>query len=119
MRIFAGKPEDMGKRYAAIVQEARMPGLPEEEELTKYFRNMITEEEKLDIGTAYYEDGFIDGMEKGKAEGKVEGRAEGRAEGEAKALREIAFRMLSAGEDLSRVSTFTGLSVEEVTALQK
>jgi predicted transposase/invertase (TIGR01784 family) len=111
MRIFAGKPEDMGKRYAAIVQEARMPGFPEEEELTKYFRNMITEEEKLDIGTAYYEDGFIDGMEKGKAEGK--------AEGEAKALREIALRMLSAGEDLSRVSTFTGLSVEEVTALQK
>ena len=45
MRIFAGKPEDMGKRYAAIVQEARMPGFPEEEELTKYFRNMITEEE--------------------------------------------------------------------------
>ena len=28
MRIFAGKPEDMGKRYAAIVQEARMPGFP-------------------------------------------------------------------------------------------
>lgn len=45
----------MGKRYAAIVQEARMPGFPEEEELTKYFRNMITEEEKLDIGTAYYD----------------------------------------------------------------
>ena len=42
MRIFAGKPEDMGKQYAAIVQEARKPGLPEEEELTKFFRDMIT-----------------------------------------------------------------------------
>ena len=107
MRIFAGKPEDMGKRYAAVAEEARMPGLPEEEELTKYFRNMITEEERLDIGTAYYEDGFNDGMEKGKAEG------------EANAMRKMAFKMLAAGEVPSRVSEFTGLSQEEVLALQK
>ena len=105
MRIFAGKPEEMGKRYAAIAQEARMPGPPEEEELTKYFRNMITEEEKLDIGTAYYEDGFIDGVEKGKAEG------------EANAMRRMAVNMLAAGEDVSRVSEFTGLSTDEVLAL--
>ena len=107
MRIFAGKPEDMGKRYAAVAEEARMPGLPEEEELTKYFRNMITEEERLDIGTAYYEDGFNDGMEKGKAEG------------EANAMRKMAFKMLAAGEVPSRVSEFTGLNQEEVLALQK
>ena len=101
MRIFAGKPEDMGKRYAPIAEEARMPGLPDEEELTKYFRNMITEEEKLDIGTAYYEDGFIDGMEKGRAE----------------ANREMALKMLAAGEEPSRVSEFTGLSLEVVLGL--
>ncbi len=110
MRIFAGKPEDMGKRYAAVAEEARMPGFPEEEELTKYFRNMITEEERLDIGTAYYEDGFNDGMEKGKAEGL--------AAGEANAMRKMALRMLKAGEEPSRVSEFTGLSQEEVLALQ-
>ena len=109
MRIFAGKPEEMGKRYAAIAQEARMPGPPEEEELTKYFRNMITEEEKLDMGTAYYEDGFIDGVEKGKAEGL--------AEGEVNAMRRMAVNMLAAGEDVSRVSEFTGLSTDEVLAL--
>ena len=99
----------MGKRYAAIAQEARMPGPPEEEELTKYFRNMITEEEKLDMGTAYYEDGFIDGVEKGKAEGL--------AEGEVNAMRRMAVNMLAAGEDVSRVSEFTGLSTDEVLAL--
>ena len=106
MRIFAGKPEDMGKRYAAVAEEARMPGFPEEEELTKYFRNMITEEERLDIGTAYYEDGFNDGMEKGKAEG------------EANAMQKMAQRMLKAGEQPSRVAEFTGLSLEEILALQ-
>ena len=110
MRIFAGKPEDMGKRYAVIAEEARMPGFPEEA-LTKYFRNMITEEERLDIGTAYYEDGFIDGMEKGKAEGMVEG--------EARARRELAKSMLAEGLDPAFVSKHTQLSQEEVLVLQK
>ncbi len=107
MRIFAGKPEEMGKRYAAIAQEARMPGPPEEEELTKYFRNMITEEEKLDMGTAYYEDGFIDGVEKGKAEG------------EAKARREMAAALLKMGLDAQAVAEATQLSLKEVLALQQ
>ena len=115
MRIFAGKPEEMGKRYAAIAQEARMPGPPEEEELTKYFRNMITEEEKLDMGTAYYEDGFINGVEKGKAEGL----AEGKAEGEAKARREMAAALLKMGLDAKAVSEATQLPLEEVLALQQ
>ena len=103
MRIFAGKPEEMGKRYAAIAQEARMPGPPEEEELTKYFRNMITEEEKLDMGTAYYGDGFIDGVEKGKAESS----------------RDIAVRMILDGMEASFVAKYTGLSEEEILALQQ
>ena len=87
-----------------------MPGFPEEA-LTKYFRNMITEEERLDIGTAYYEDGFIDGMEKGKAEGMVEG--------EARARRELAKSMLAEGLDPAFVSKHTQLSQEEVLVLQK
>ena len=45
-------------------------------------------------------------MEKGKAEGRSE------------ANREMALKMLAAGEDPSRVSEFTGLSQEEVVALQ-
>ncbi len=97
----------MGKRYAAIAQEARMPGPPEEEELTKYFRNMITEEERLDMGTAYYGDGFIDGVEKGKAEG------------EAKARREMAAALLKMGLDAQAVAEATQLSLGEVTVLRE
>ena len=84
-----------------------MPGFPEEEELTKYFRNMITEEERLDIGTAYYEDGFIDGMEKG------------RAEGEANTRRELAKSILADGLDAPFICKHTHLPLEEVLALQQ
>ena len=88
---------------------------------------MITEEEKLDIGTAYYEDGFIDGVEKGKAEGraeglaegKAEGLAEGKAEGEAKARREMAAALLKMGLDAKAVSEATQLSLGEVTVLRE
>ncbi|MBQ4389239.1 MAG: Rpn family recombination-promoting nuclease/putative transposase [Bacteroidales bacterium] len=111
MRIFAGKPEDMGKRYAAIAEEARMPGPPEEEELIKYFRNMITEEERLDMGAAYYEDGFNDGLEKGKAEGKEEGKAEAKTE--------MAKSMLKEGMDPSFISKVTGLFPAEILKLKE
>ena len=76
---------------------------------------MITEEERLDMGTAYYEDGFIDGVEKGKAEGK----AEGLAEGEAKARRETAAALLKMGLDAQAVAEATQLSLGEVTVLRE
>ena len=68
MRNFAGKPEDMGTRYCAVAEASRMNDLPDEDKL-KYFRGMITEEEKLDMGQAYYEDGLRDGIEKGIEQG--------------------------------------------------
>ena len=80
---------------------------------------MITEEEKLDMSTAYYEDGFIDGVEKGKAEGKAEGLAEGKAEGVAKARRETAAALLKMGLDAQAVSEAAQLPLEEVLALQQ
>ena len=96
---------------------------------------MITEEEKLDMGAAYYEDGFIDGVEKGKAEGKAEGLvegkaeglaegkaeglAEGKAEGEAKARREMAAALLKMGLDAQAVAEATQLSLGEVTVLRE
>ena len=42
----------------------------------------------------------------------------GEARGRANAMLKIAQRMLKAGEEPSRVSAFTGLSLEEVLALQ-
>ena len=98
MCIFAGKPEDMGHRYAIVAEAARLNHLPDDEK-QKYLRNMITEEERLDIGQAYYEDGF------------AEGRAEGKAE--------IARKMLQKGFTLEEICEITGLSqadVEDIAA---
>lgn len=60
MRNFVGTPKDMGTRYAVVAEASRMHNLPDNEKI-QYLRNMITEEERLDMGQAYYEDGFKDG----------------------------------------------------------
>ena len=96
MRTFAGKPEDMGARYAAIAKAAQMNDLPEAERI-QYIRNMITEEEKLDIGGAYYEDGLKDGAKKKE--------------------NEIVKRMLLDEVPLETISKYTGLTTEAIQAL--
>lgn len=113
MRIFAGEPEELGTRYAAIAEAARMHSLPDDEKI-QYFRNMITEEERLDIGGAYYEDGFNDGIAKGREEGKAEGKAEGRAE----ERKTIAKNLLAMNYPIESIAQITGLTPEEITALQ-
>jgi predicted transposase/invertase (TIGR01784 family) len=96
MRTFAGKPEDMGERYAAIAKAALMYGLPDEDKI-KYFRNMITEEEKMEL----YETGFEDGMEKGMEKG----------------VRETARRLKNLGVPAETIVRATGLSLDEVSLL--
>ena len=60
---------------------------------------MVTEEEKLDIGEAYYEDGYKKGTEETKLE--------------------IALAMLSKGIDDFVIADCTGLSVEEIKSLRQ
>lgn len=93
MSTFAGKPEDMGTRYSAIAEASRMNGLLDEDKL-KYFRGMVTEEEKLDIGQAYYEDGVLD------------------------AKTEDAWKMLQKGYSIEEICEITGLSETKVLALK-
>ena len=93
---FAGKPEEIGKRYAPIAQAAVTRKLPDKEQL-QYFRAMVSENERLDIGKAYYKDGFQDGCIDTK--------------------KEIAKAMLSDGLSPDKISLYTGLSIEEIEAL--
>ena len=44
MGTFAGKPEDMGTRYCAVAEAARMHELPDKDKL-RYLTDMISEEE--------------------------------------------------------------------------
>ena len=118
MRKFAGKPEDMGSRYAPVAEAARMNILPTGDRI-KYFYNMVTDEERLDIGAAYYEDGFKAGRAEGEAKGRAEGKAEGKAEGEAEKQAEIAKAMLAEGLAVDLIVKCTGLNAEEIEALRQ
>ena len=72
-------------------------------ERSEYIQDMTTERDRANqLATA-----------------EEKGHAKGLAEGEANAMRKMAVKMLSAGEKVSRVSEFTGLPIEEVTALQE
>ena len=105
MRKFAGKPEDMGERYAAIAEAARLRHLPDDEKL-QYLRNMITEEEKIEL----YDTGFEDGMEKGMEKGRAEGMEEVRIA--------IAQNLLTMEYPIETIAQVTGLTPEDITALQ-
>ena len=98
MGTFAGKPEDMGTRYCAVAEAARMHELPDKDKL-RYLTDMISEEEILDMREATLE----------------EGRAEGREEGLQKAKEAVA--MLRTGSSVQEVCKRTGLSEEDVKAL--
>ena len=67
---------------------------------------MVTEEEKLDIGEAYYEDGIKKGMQIGEEKGKQEGK------------QEDALAMLADEMDVFLISKYTGLTVEEIEQLR-
>lgn len=54
-------------------------------------------------------------MEKIHSEGRLEGRTEGRTEG----LRETAAKMLADGLPVEKVSAYSGLTLQEVTALKE
>ena len=97
MSTFAGRPEDMGERYSVVAKASRMTDLLDEEKL-KYFRGMVTEEERLDIGQAYYEDGVVDGMSKAKSD--------------------TALKMLQKSYSLEEICDITGLSEKEIDRLK-
>lgn len=56
--------------------------------------------------------------EEGVKRGREIGLAEGRAEGKAEEKKTIARNMLAGGLDANSVSKYTGLTLEEVQALQ-
>ena len=96
LSTFAGKPEEIGARYAPIATAARTRKLPDVEQF-QYIRAMVSEHEKLDIGKAYYKDGFKDGFEDGK--------------------KEVVMAMKKFGLSLEDICSITGLSPKDVQDL--
>lgn len=105
MGNFAGKPEDMGARYCAIAEAAKMYDLPDKDKL-KYLQNMISEEEMMDMRLAT--------LEEGREEGRKEGIEVGRKEGRMEALKKLAKAMLNDGMDPELVCKYTNFTPEQL-----
>ena len=79
-------------------------------QLKEYLGAMITEYDKLVIGEYNREEGRKEGIEIGRAEGRAEGHTEERCL--------IAQKMLAAGIPVEQVLVITGMTQEELDALE-
>ncbi|MBO7544788.1 MAG: Rpn family recombination-promoting nuclease/putative transposase [Bacteroidales bacterium] len=89
---FAEKPAGIDSRYDHVLEAAKTNLVPDMER-TQYFRAMLSEYDKQDIGEAYYEEG--------RADEKLE----------------IAQSMKAKGFGVATIVELTGLSAEEIEAL--
>ena len=80
---------------------------------------MVSEHEKLDIGTAYYKDGFTDGQKQGFLDGQAQGREEGREEGEAHGRAQVAKNLLNHGMSVAEVANMTEVPIDMVESLSQ
>ena len=92
----------MGERYSKVADAARMDPMPMDKQLDYVFA-MLSEQEKLEIREAYYEDGFEAGVEKGEKQGVVKGKIQ------------MAQAMLKDGVLPETVAKYSGLSIEQLT----
>ena len=91
----------MPQRLRKVLEASRTNALPDDERI-KYFRAMISEEEKEDIATANYQDGLEDGREQGR---------------EQQAL-EVARRMLEEQFPMETIIRISGLTEEQVRSIR-
>lgn len=98
MHNFAEKPQDIDETFDRVFELSRLSGLQDKEKF-QYFRDMLSDFQKKNIGTAYYNDGLKAGMERGRAEGRAEN------------AHDIARKMLSAGSDPAFIKEMTGVDL--------
>ncbi|MBO4434521.1 MAG: Rpn family recombination-promoting nuclease/putative transposase [Bacteroidales bacterium] len=98
---FASKPEGMDPRYDHIIEAAKTNRVPDKER-TQYFKAMLSEYDKKDIGDAYYEQGKEDERKKWLEK-----------------QRKSVLAFLDKRVDVHTIAECIGLTVEEVEALKQ
>jgi len=83
-----------------------------------YWDGVKREKTFIADGEAKYAKGLTEGEAIGEARGEARGEAKGIAVGEARGIEKIALNMLRSNRPIDEICLFTGLSVEEITALQ-
>ena len=99
MRTFASNPRGIPEHYMPVLEASRTNSLTDKN-IQQYFRAMVSDYERQDIGAAYYRRGVEDAREENRL-----------------ALLEIARRMLADKVPAETVAKYTGLTEEQVRAL--
>ena len=99
MRTFASNPRGIPEHYMPVLEASRTNSLTDKN-IQQYFRAMVSDYERKDIGAAYYRRGVEDTREENRL-----------------ALLEIARRMLADKVPVETVAKYTGLTEEQVRAL--
>ena len=97
MRNFAVNPKHVDKRFTGILEACRQNRLPDVEQI-QYVRAMISDREKQEIAEVYLERGIEQGIEQGR--------------------RDTIREFMAAGASKELIAAATGLSTEEIEALQ-
>lgn len=109
------------EKFKELERAMRIRGLSEEQ-IERYFSDMISKEELLPYleGSEQqgYRKGFKEGVEQGIEKGIEKGLAEGKSEGRASALNDVAKSMLEAGMSEEQIIKVTGLDKEQIMRLK-
>lgn len=119
--IFAASVKAKDEKFKELERAMRIRGLSEEQ-IERYFSDMISKEELLPYleGSEQqgYRKGFKEGVEQGIEKGMEKGLAEGKSEGRASALNDVAKSMLEAGMSEDQITKITGLDKERIMRLK-
>ena len=108
------RPEKMKDKNLDKLFEVSMFANMETEAQSRYLDEMMWEIDQSAMRKYALKKGLAEGLAKGEAKGLAKGLAKGRAE----TIAEIARKMQADGLTLEAISSYTGLSQEEIRALQ-
>ena len=101
------RPAALRERVFARLFEAAKIAAYTKEERNQYENDMMTEND------------YRNTIDYARDEGRAEGHAAGLAEGEARGKAEVARNLLASGMAADQVSAFTGLTAEQLAALER
>ena len=115
--IFAASVKAKDERFKELERAMRIRGLSEEQ-IERYFSDMISKEELLPYLEGSERQGYHKGFKEGVEQGMEKGLAEGKSEGRASALNDVAKSMLEAGMSEDQITKVTGLDKEQIRKLK-
>ncbi|MDR1225695.1 MAG: Rpn family recombination-promoting nuclease/putative transposase [Prevotellaceae bacterium] len=119
LRFLTEINERTGEAPAALLENSDTREAVKYMEVGAYTKEQLSAYDKVRDGILTERSLLSDALKEGEAQGRVEGEAKGRAEGKAERSKEVALNLLKLGISLEDIMQSTGLTKEEIQALQK